>query len=915
MSDRPRIFHSGRLTFFLLSASLLTLLAGGAAQPPAARDSAGEPIAFTGHGALFDAQGREVAPTLAFLREAQAWYRQELLAKVSPAERARCERLESRLTQGLTLDEQSQLVVGTHLLERLLRTAPTGDRDRILGKTRAMQLALGRRLPATAKDRRTRTSEPFRLPAVLRERLQREGLLRDHLAPYSVTTNNGAAYTAECAAAGVPIPPAWNTDGSTGWVSRGQIPQSELFISASRQAEVFTYRSTSPDGLCIALPRYLPGGPIDLLGVICQGTVSKKVCFWDNVTFSPPYTGPSIPFSQFSGGTDLGTTGICTDCHAGANPFIIHPDTPALGGLAGLGLPVFASGWYEPIVKAGWPQNPGPMPSSGACAGCHSAAGPGRNFPHLSTALPGYCGTILQQAISRTMPPGAPGSLSAGPHAAKLLALCGIPPANDAGTRGDPHLTTVDGVSYDFQSAGEFVALRGADGLEIQTRQTPVATGNPVTDPHTGLASCVSLNTAVAARVGPHRVTFQPNLSGVPDPVGLELRVDGALTALGAQGLELGDGGRVVRSAVGNGIEIDFPDGTHLIATPGWWGAPQNLWYLNLDVFNTRARQGTLGSVAPGSWLPSLPNGASLGAKPGALRQRYLDLNQKFADAWRVSDRTSLFQYARGTSTATFTRRTWPPERPPCTLPNGPRALPPIPPAAAQQLCAPVTDKALNGQCRFDVSVTGEAGFAQTYLLTQRLRAGATTVTVSDDPDSTPAGAAVTFTAAVAPAVPGNRRVPAGSVQFVLDGVEVGAPVPLNANGWAARTTSSLSVGTHRVAARYLPARRGGFLASRSREELHTVRGEEPVTISDLPMQGGDHNTPCPLVGRLYQRADAPEVPYLQILLGGLDQQCAFKGAGLRLATIRFLRCAPDPRGEGFGPNATADLTCLKSPS
>ena len=87
------------------------------------------------------------------------------------------------------------------------------------------------------------------------------------------------------------------------------------------------------------------------------------------------------------------------------------------------------------------------------------------------------------------------------------------------------------------------------------------------------------------------------------------------------------------------------------------------------------------------------------------------------------------------------------------------------------------------------------------------------------------------------------------------------------------------------------------------------------MTISDLPMQGGNHNTPCPLVGRLYQRADAPEVPYLQSLLGALDQQCAFKGPGLRLATIRFLRCAPDPRGEGFGPNATADLTCLPSPS
>ncbi len=36
-------------------------------------------------------------------------------------------------------------------------------------------------------------------------------------------------------------------------------------------------------------------------------------------------------------------------------------------------------------------------------------------------------------------------------------------------------MTTIDGIRYDFQSAGEFVSLRG-DGLEIQMRQTAIAT-------------------------------------------------------------------------------------------------------------------------------------------------------------------------------------------------------------------------------------------------------------------------------------------------------------------------------------------------------------------------------------------------------------------------------------------------------
>ena len=105
---------------------------------------------------------------------------------------------------------------------------------------------------------------------------------------------------------------------------------------------------------------------------------------------------------------------------------------------------------------------------------------------------------------------------------------------------GDPHLATADGAHYDFQGAGEFVSLRDPDGGEIQTRQTPIATTFfPGPDPHDGLATCVSINTAVAARVGKRRVTYEPNLNGIPDPNGLQLRIDGALAILAGQGLNL----------------------------------------------------------------------------------------------------------------------------------------------------------------------------------------------------------------------------------------------------------------------------------------------------------------------------------------------------------------------------------------
>lgn len=285
---------------------------------------------------------------------------------------------------------------------------------------------------------------------------------------------------------------------------------------------------------------------------------------------------------------------------------------------------------------------------------------------------------------------------------------------------GDPHITTIDGTRYDFQSAGEFVLLRHPNGMEIQTRQDPIATTfNPGPDPHDGLPTCVSLNTAVAVRAGKHRITYQPNLSGVPDPSGLQLRVDGVLTTLGPRGLDLGNGGRIIKTKAPGGIEIDFPDKSVLLVTPGWW-ASQNKWYLNLDPIPRPGAVGIAGAIARDSWLPALPDGASMGPMPDSLHDRYVALYQTFADAWRVTSTTSLFDYAPGTSTETFTMRNWPLEHPPCVIP-GTTPVEPVSELVAQQACQSVTGENANKNCVFDVRVTGNTGFATTYALSQGL--------------------------------------------------------------------------------------------------------------------------------------------------------------------------------------------------
>lgn len=389
---------------------------------------------------------------------------------------------------------------------------------------------------------------------------------------------------------------------------------------------------------------------------------------------------------------------------------------------------------------------------------------------------------------------------------------------DDGATDGDPHIRTTDGVHYDFQSAGEFTLLRDGNGLEIQTRQTPVSTQPPIANAHTGLAACVSLNEAVASRVAGRRVTYQPENRR------MVLRIDGVVTPVTAQGVVLGQGARVAATGAGNGIAIDFPDGTGLTATSHFWGAPHNRWYLNVSVLQTPASEGVMGDLAPGSWLPALPDGTSLGPKPVSEAQRFADLYQTFADAWRVTDATSLFDYAAGESAATFALKERPPKSGSCVIPEAPLAEP-MAREEAVRVCSGVRDKNRNANCVFDVAITGHAGFAKAYLLSERIEAGATKTDLNVDGDRLPYGAPATIVATVSRRAKGGEGSPAGSVRFFVDGKAASRSTRLDANGRAQITIPRLAPGRHRIEARFAPPRSSRDLPSA--DEAFVVVGDE----------------------------------------------------------------------------------------
>jgi len=288
------------------------------------------------------------------------------------------------------------------------------------------------------------------------------------------------------------------------------------------------------------------------------------------------------------------------------------------------------------------------------------------------------------------------------------------------GVHGDPHITTTNGINYDFQGAGEFVMLKHLEKYEVQTRMAPVATIGPIpANPHTGLSTCVSINTAAAVRAGKQRITYQPNISGQPDPNGLQLRVDGALVAGRVNGKTLNDGTKIWKDSKTGELRIEHADYTGVRITPHWW-ASQNLWYLDVDMTPPPESVGIAGDVPSDGWLPALADGSSMGAKPADLQDRYKTLYVKCAESWRVNDSSTLFDYAPGTSTKTYTMRTWPGESGQCELPYT-VPVQGVNIDVAEQTCQAIQSPRLKGFCVFDVMVTGNRGFGQSHAMAQGL--------------------------------------------------------------------------------------------------------------------------------------------------------------------------------------------------
>lgn len=251
------------------------------------------------------------------------------------------------------------------------------------------------------------------------------------------------------------------------------------------------------------------------------------------------------------------------------------------------------------------------------------------------------------------------------------------PPNTHGHSRGDPHLRTFDGVRYDNQAVGELTLALDADGSEVQVRTQRWGNRN------------VAINVGVAARVGSDIVALY---SGGAVTINHVVRdVPGGETALTG-------GGTLHR--IGAIYTLTWPDGVQL-------EVDLSREYIAIDLAlpddHHGHMTGLLGNFDGQTGGELITRAGEVLTEPVPFAVFY----GRYAESWRITQATSLFDYGPGETTETFTDR---------SFPRGAVTAADIPEpdhSAIRQVCqaAGVSADWLD-DCVVDVAISGDPGFA-----------------------------------------------------------------------------------------------------------------------------------------------------------------------------------------------------------
>lgn len=242
---------------------------------------------------------------------------------------------------------------------------------------------------------------------------------------------------------------------------------------------------------------------------------------------------------------------------------------------------------------------------------------------------------------------------------------------------GEPHIFTMDGRSYDFQAVGEFVmASAPSENFQLQARFIPFGSDRTVSVVG-GLALRSNDTVVQLNRDGSVLIDGEPVLVEDLDAVVLD---DGSMLMRSGEFVRYSSADARIALTY-NGRSVEFFDPEKLLGG-GLSGPRDGNWRNDL-------------TTSTGEVLPS-----NVGTDV---------LYGRFADSWRVTNESSLFTYAEGESTATFTDKTYPSS----VITIADFSAGEIETATAVCNQAGVQPGPVFDDCVFDILVTGDAVYAR----------------------------------------------------------------------------------------------------------------------------------------------------------------------------------------------------------
>jgi von Willebrand factor type D domain len=246
---------------------------------------------------------------------------------------------------------------------------------------------------------------------------------------------------------------------------------------------------------------------------------------------------------------------------------------------------------------------------------------------------------------------------------------------------GDTHITTFDGLYYDFQASGDFVLLE-SQNFTVQTRQAPGPAHYPGT----------SVTKAVATQMGTSRVEIYLSPR--------KLLINGKAVSLASgKSVLLSTGVQVTLQ--GNQYDVTSESGDSVHATLDT--DPVNPWIdvtVGLGKTPSPNLLGLLGNPAGNGQQLETPSGAVL-KEPVS----FSDLYNAYGDSWRVPEGKSLFTVASTIKPANPTK------------PLSASDLDPTAAAHALAACkaAGITDQDLLDSCTLDTTVLNADSAVQAF--------------------------------------------------------------------------------------------------------------------------------------------------------------------------------------------------------